>query len=209
MGRNFFTVLITVGFAVCCVSCYDKEDAAAKPESESTSYEIVNNDSGTAYGPFEFTDGAKITMGKHSFTVAMIEEERSNGDSGFEGDGAPLQATGTGASLIGTWECDVEETMKALGLSGTDQDATSQAMVRRQFSQLQYVIMEDTITARGLLQEGEHELRYEVKSAQGDVVIITLLDQNEDTTILVHSRDYIQFEVPPISFRRQGTSGAE
>ena len=76
-------------------------------------------------------------------------------------------------------------------------------------SQLQYVITEDTITARGLLQEGEHELRYEVKSAQGDVVIITLLDQNEDTTILVHSRDYIQFEVPPISFRRQGTSGAE
>jgi len=209
MGRDFFKLLIVVGFAVCCVSCYDKKDAAATPEPESTLYEIVNNDSGTAYGPFKFTDGAKITMGKHAFTVAMIEEERSDKGSGFEGDGAPLQATGTGESLIGTWECDVEETMKTPELSGTAQDATSEDMIRRQFSQLQCVITADTITIGGLSQGGEQGLRYEVKSVQGDVVIVTLLDQNEDMTILVHSRDHIQFEVPPISFRRQGTSGAE
>ncbi len=209
MGQDFFKVLITVGFTVCCVSCYDKKDAAATPEPESTLYEIINNDSGTAHGPFEFTDGAKITMGKHAFTVAMLEAEGGDGDSGFEDDGAPLQAAGTGESLIGTWECDVEETMKNLELSGTAQDASSQTMVRQQFSQLQYVITEGTITIGSLSQDGEQELRYEVKSVQGNVVIITLLDQSEDMTILVHSQDYIQFELPPISLRREGISEAE
>lgn len=99
--------------------------------------------------------------------------------------------------------------MKSLELSGTAQDASSQAMVRHQFSQLQYVITEDTITIGSLSQDSEQELRYEVKSVQGNVVIITLSDQNEDMTILVHSQDYIQFELPPIALRRQGTSEVE
>ncbi len=209
MVRDFFKVLITVGLAVGGVSCFDKKDAAATPDPESTLYEIVNNDSGTAHGPFKFTDGAKITMGKHSFTVAMIGEERSGKESGSEGDGASPQATGRGAALAGTWECDIEETIKGLELSETDQDAASQDMFRRQFSQLQCIITEDTITMGVLSQEGGQALRYKVKSAQGNVVILTLSDQNEDMTVLVHSRDHIQFGVPPISFRRQGTSGAE
>ena len=99
--------------------------------------------------------------------------------------------------------------MKNLELSGTAQDASSQTMVRQQFSQLQYVITEGTITIGSLSQDGEQELRYEVKSVQGNVVIITLLDQSEDMTILVHSQDYIQFELPPISLRREGISEAE